>query len=169
MTHLRRQHKPALTLFSMSQSRGKGYNIKLSRSEICVANFIPPANGASQSKYQGLCLLHLTGVFPSCHHMQVMNTQDKLQLTILSPQWDPSLTTGTRPPSCLHLDISLYLHVEQSLLFLTTMRGCANVFFQLNLLPHYSLCSQGDYSAGQPSAQVIYLHSKQFLLRRMSF
>ena len=30
---------------------GGEINFKLSRSEICVANFIPPGNGASQGNY----------------------------------------------------------------------------------------------------------------------
>ena len=32
----------------------------------------PPANVVSQGKYQGLCLLHLTGAFPSWHQVEVM-------------------------------------------------------------------------------------------------
>ena len=52
--------------------------IKLIKGEICAANFIPPANGVSQSNYF-LAKIPKMGVFESKTGLQNLRRQPKLQ------------------------------------------------------------------------------------------
>ena len=54
------------------------YSVKLSRGEICVANFILPANGASQGNYL-LPQMHKLAVFEEKTGFQKQLWQPKLQ------------------------------------------------------------------------------------------
>ena len=48
------EQKRSASYFDLGSSKNlfkQCYNIKLSRGEICVANFIPPANGVRQGNY----------------------------------------------------------------------------------------------------------------------
>ena len=79
---------------------------KLSRGEICVANFIPPANGASLGSQNWTFLSYFAS--PEIIEVKICNRQTERQI--------------------------LWHHIKV----------CVDFFFKLNLLPPYSLYSQGD-------------------------
>ena len=80
--------------------------------------------------YQGLRLLHLTGAFPSWHHVEVMTLTS---LFLILPFYRPVVMIGLHSYGC---------------------GVCVDFFFKLNLLPPYSLCLQGDKSKEWVEASV---------------
>ena len=85
------------------------WHLKLSRGEVCVAIFIPPANNASLGSY-----LSQNDYFGQ--------NQAIIEVKISNRQTDR----------------------QTDKFFDTIYGGCVDFLFKLNLLPSYSLCSQGD-------------------------
>ena len=114
---------------------------EVSGGEICVANFIPPANGASQGNYIGsnkMLLFWPSAPELSATFLTIKNFNNIHFPTDVQKFFQPILFSQSSDnwgQSLTQTDRKILWHLK---------RVYADFFFQLNLLPPYLLCSQGD-------------------------